>query len=93
MPTETIISLGVAVAALLFTAFSFKRNATHDTESAASERATLNANVSYIRNAIDDIKLDNKAIKKDIDALRVQVVRVEQSVQSAHKRLDDMKKG
>ena len=92
MQTETIISLAVAVAALLFTAFSYKRNATHDTEAGAAERATLNANVSYIRNAIDDIKLENRAIKKDIDALKTQVVRVEQSVESAHKRLDDLKK-
>ena len=92
MQTETIISLAVAIAALLFTAFSYKRNATHDTEAGAAERATLNANVSYIRNAIDDIKLENRAIKKDIDALKTQVVRVEQSVESAHKRLDDLKK-
>ena len=92
MQTETIISLAVAVAALLFTAFSYKRNATHDTEAGAAERATLNANILYIRNAIDDIKLENRGIKKDLDALKTQVVRVEQSVESAHRRLDDMKK-
>ena len=92
MQTETIISLAVAIAALLFTAFSYKRNATHDTEAGAAERATLIANVSYIRNAIDDIKLENRVIKKELDAMKEQVIRLEQEVQSAHKRLDDLKK-
>lgn len=92
MQTETIISLCIALAALLFTAFAYRRNANHDTEAGAAERATLIANVSYIRNAIDDIKLENRVIKKELDAMKEQVIRLEQEVQSAHKRLDDLKK-
>jgi len=91
MPTETIISICIAAAAVIISLMSFRRNETHDTEADATERATMNANILYIRNAIDDIKLEYRAIKKDIDALKTQVVRIEQSVQSAHQRLDDMK--
>lgn len=92
MPVETMISIGIAAVAMIISALSFRRNEEHDTEAGAAERATMNANIMYIRNAIDDIKLEYRAIKKDIDVLKTQVIRVEQSVESAHKRLDDIKK-
>ena len=90
---ETIISLVIAFSALLFTAFSFRRTANKDTSETASQRATMTADIRYIRTSIDDIKVDNRVIKEDIGALQTKVARVEQSVESAHKRIDDMKKG
>jgi len=91
MPTETILSICIAAAAVIISLLGFTRNKTHDTEADATERATMNANILYIRNAVDDIKLEFRAIKREVDALKTQVVRLEQSVQSAHQRLDDMK--
>ena len=91
MPVETIISLVIAFGALLFTALSFKRTETKDTKETATERATMAADVKYIRTSIDDIKVDNRVIKEDIGALQTKVAKVEQSVESAHKRIDDMK--
>ena len=91
MPVETIISLVIAFSALLFTALSFKRTETKDTKETAKERATMAADVKYIRTSIDDIKVDNRVIKEDIGALQTKVAKVEQSVESAHKRIDDMK--
>ena len=91
METGTIISLCIAAIALIFTALSFKRNANHDTSETASERATMTADIKYIRTSIDDIKVDNRVIKADIGDLQKQVARVEQSVESAHKRIDDLK--
>ena len=93
MPTETIISLCVAVCALLFTALSFRRTQNKDTSETASERATMTADIKYIRTSIDDIKVDNRVIKADIGELQTKVAKVEQSVESAHKRIDDLKKG
>lgn len=93
MPTETIISLAVAVCALLFTALSFRRTTNKDTSETASERATMTADIKYIRTSIDDIKVDNRVIKADIGELQTKVAKVEQSVESAHKRIDDLKKG
>lgn len=93
MPVETIISLVIAFSALLFTALSFRRTANKDTSETASERATMTADIRYIRTSIDDIKVDNRVIKEDIGALQTKVARVEQSVENAHKRIDDMKKG
>lgn len=89
MPVETMISIGIALCALIFTALSFRRTSNRDTSETASERATMTADIKYIRTSIDDIKVDNRVIKKDIGDLQTKVAKVEQSVESAHKRLDD----
>ena len=93
MPTETIISLSVAILALFFTALSFRRTSHQDTSAAAIDRATMTADIKYIRNSIDDIKVENRSIQKDVSELKTKVVEIEQSTKSAHKRLDDLKKG
>ena len=93
MPTETVISLAVAIIALLFTAMSFRRTSNQDTSAAAIERATMTADIKYIRNSIDDIKVENRSIQKDVTDLKTKVVEIEASTKSAHKRLDDFMKG
>jgi uncharacterized protein YlxW (UPF0749 family) len=93
MATEAIISIVIAFCALLFTALSFRRTQNQDTSASATERATMTADVRYIRQSIDEIKLENRAIQKDVTDLKTKVVEVEASVKSAHKRLDDMQKG
>ena len=94
MATETIISLVLAGCALLFTAMSFRRTQNQDTSETATQRATMTADIKYIRSSIDEIKIENKVIQKDVSDLKTKVVEIEQSTKSAHKRLDDMiKKG
>lgn len=93
MQTETIITLVLSFCALLFTALSFRRTQNQDTSASATERATMTADVRYIRSSIDEIKLENRAIQKDVTDLKTKVVEVEASVKSAHKRLDDLQKG
>lgn len=90
MQTETIISLVIAGSALLFTALSFRRTSNKDTSETASERATMTADIKYIRDSVDDIKVDNRVIKENIGELQTKVARVEQSVELAHKRIDDL---
>lgn len=92
MPIETIISLVVAVAALLFTAASFKRTQHKDTAENATETATMTADIRYIRSSVDDIKLENKAIQRDIRGMSERLVKVEESTKSAHNRIDELTK-
>ena len=92
MPTETIISLGVAIAALLFTAFSFRRLKFQDTSTSAREIANMTADIRYIRSSVDDIKLEYKAIQRDISEIRERVVAVESSAKQAHHRIDELTK-
>ena len=93
MSTETIISLGVAVCALLFTALSFRRTQFRDNGETATQRAMMTADIKYIRNSIDEIKVENKVIQKDVSDLKTKVVEIEQSTKSAHRRLDDLIRG
>lgn len=93
LPTETIISLVLAFCALLFTALSFRRTQNQDTTASATERATMTANIQYIRQSIDEIKLDNRTIKTDLDELKTKVATIDATAKSAHKRIDDMQKG
>lgn len=89
---EVVLPIAIAFAALCFTALSFRRTETHDTNAMATERANLTADVRYIRSSIDEIKLENRAIRNDLDELKTKVVEIEQSTKSAHKRLDDLRK-
>ena len=91
LSVETIVAIAVPLIALCFTALTFHRNEKHDTSADATERANLSADVRYIRASIDDIKIDNKAIQRDLGELSNKVARVEQSVESAHKRIDELK--
>ena len=88
-----MIALGISACALVFTALSFRRNTNHDTSDIVTQRATITADIRYIRDSIDEIKLENKSIQKDLGELKTKVVEIEASTKSAHKRLDDLKKG
>ena len=92
MPTETIVSLALSGAALLFTAFSFRRTAFKDNGETATQRANLTADVRYIRTSVDEIKVENRIIQKDVSELKSRVATIEAAVDSAHKRIDDMRK-
>jgi len=64
-----------------------------DTEKEAEQRATMTADMKYIRASVDEIRLDNKSIQKDVADLKVKVVEIEQGMKSAHKRIDDLQRG
>lgn len=93
MSVETIVAICVPVIALVFTVITFSKNSKKDTADNAKETANMSADIKYIRTSIDDIKVDNRVIKSDIGDLQMKVARVEQSVESAHKRIDDIKGG
>ena len=68
-------------------------NGRKSTEKEAEQRASLTADVKYIRGSIDEIKVENRVIQKDVGDLKIKVIEVEQGMKSAHKRLDDLQKG
>lgn len=81
----------VSAVSLLLAFLAYKRNDRQDTTADATERATLTADVRYIRSSVDEIKLENRAIKKDVDDLKTKVIEIEASTKSAHRRIDEMK--
>ena len=93
MSIETIVAIAVPLIALCFTALTFRRNERHDTSAEATERATLTADVKYIRSSIDEMKVENRSIQRDVSEISKKVVEIEASAKSAHRRIDDLVKG
>lgn len=50
--------------------------------------AQLKSDVSYIKNGVDDIRLDFKAQEIRVTDLSNAVIRIDESTKSAHKRID-----
>ena len=93
MSIETIVAIFVPLIALAFTAMSFRRTENHDTSATATERATMTADIRYIRSSIDEIKIENRSIQKDVSDMSKKIVEVEASTREAHRRIDEITKG
>lgn len=77
-----------SLAVMIISLITLSRASHRDTGTSANERATMQADIRYIRSAIDDIKLENKGLAKDLRDIDKRLTVVEQSVKSAHHRLD-----
>lgn len=88
----TILISVVSVAFAIYTGTSnLKRNNATDIKKDAVETATINVKLDTISRGVDDIKLEQKTISKDIKELSDRVLVVEQSAKSAHHRIDEIK--
>ena len=81
-----VLSCVMAIVAIITLAKNTKKESDKEIE----QRATMTADLKYIRDSMDTIKVDNRTIQRDVGDLKVKVIEIDQSVKSAHKRLDDM---
>jgi hypothetical protein len=88
---ETWLPIAISCIMAIVAIITLSRNGKKETSDIAAERASLSADVKYIRGSIDEMKLDNRVMQKDVSDLKIKVVEIEQSVKHAHERLD--KKG
>ena len=91
MSPEVWIPIALSCVMAIIAIITLARNSKKDSNENATAQANMSADIKYIRTSIDDIKVDNRVIKADIGELQTKVARVEQSVESAHKRIDDLK--
>jgi septal ring factor EnvC (AmiA/AmiB activator) len=89
---ETWIPIVLSCLTALAAIITLAKNGKKDTAAEAIQRAKMTADIEYIRASIDEIKLENRAIKNEISELKAKVVEIEASTKSAHKRLDDLRK-
>lgn len=75
-----VVPIVIAAIALFYNGMSFRRLATQDTTVSAASQAKMTANVEYIRNAVDEIKLENRAIKKELDDVKERLITAEQKI-------------
>lgn len=90
--TEVIALIGSILALLvsvtvIVTFFSNKKKAGYDE---GRDDGGLRGDVKYVRNGIDDLRLDFKEMSKKYDAQAERLTRVEESCKQAHKRLDEI---
>ncbi|MER2126277.1 hypothetical protein [Solibacillus sp.] len=74
----------------IITIATYSRNRDKDIHSKASEQATINAKLDTINGGVDSLRVDFKVEQKERAALSERVTRVEESVSSAHKRLNKL---
>lgn len=93
MEATVWIPIALSCVMAIIAIITLARNGKKDTQDEAIQRANMTADIKYIRGSIDDIKVENKSMQRDVGDLKVKMVEIEQSVKSAHKRLDDLQKG
>jgi peptidoglycan hydrolase CwlO-like protein len=88
------LTMLISVVSVAFAVYAginnMRRNSTADIKKDAVEMATINVKLDTIGRGVDDIKLEQKTINKDIKDLSNRVLKVEESAKSAHHRIDDI---
>lgn len=86
------IGVIIAISGLLLSFFSYQLNRTKEVKADTSQDAHIKAQLEYISKGVDDIRIEQKASDRRIEALGERITRVEESSKQAHKRLDNMEK-
>ncbi|MFE0506772.1 hypothetical protein ACWF7H_17095 [Peribacillus butanolivorans] len=84
----TCIGLLCTVAGLIIGFFTFSRNRDKDVKGDATESAIIKTKLDNIGQSVDSIRIDFKASDQRWTALSERVIRNEESVKQAHKRID-----
>ena len=84
-----VLSCIMAIVAII----TLAKNTKKDSDKEIIQRATMTADIKYIRDSMDEIRVDNRKIQSDVGDLKIKVIEIERDVRSAHKRLDDMQGG
>lgn len=90
---ETVsIAVLCTVFGVIISYLGFQRNIRADTKSDAKESTAVAVKLDYISKGVDDIRLDIKSTNREVDSLKEKFARHDESLKSAHKRLDKLEK-
>ena len=90
---ETIsIALVCTVVGAIISYATFQRNRGNDIRADTREEAETRTKLDYISKGVDDIRLDIKSTNREVDRLKEQFARHDESLKSAHERLDKIEK-
>jgi peptidoglycan hydrolase CwlO-like protein len=92
---EWLIGFGgaaIALGSFILGLSRHSRESKHEAAQGAAEGATIKKDIEYIKNGIDSIRGDIKAQGEKVDRLSERVTRAEESVKSAHHRIDEILK-
>lgn len=86
---KVLIGIVCGIVGMILGCLTWRRNDKNDTKEEAKENGELRADITYIRNGIEDIRVDMRAQVQRHGELAERVTRVEESVKQAHKRIDE----
>lgn len=89
---EWLIGVIGTLAGFLISYLSFQRTWDKDIKSDAREDGVIETKLDSIGKGVDDIRIDLKANEKQMIRMNEQIIRVDESVKSAHKRIDKIDK-
>ena len=92
--TELVVLIGL-VCTILGATFGYaklRRECDDDIKQDAISDGELKANITYIRQGVEDIKVDLRVQQKRTDELSERVVRIEESAKQAHLRINEIQK-
>ncbi|MDF2586629.1 MAG: hypothetical protein K0S41_470 [Anaerocolumna sp.] len=69
---------------------NIKRNKKNDDQQEASQSAMMMTKLDNIDKGVDDIKKEIAGVKADIKEDRERIIRLEESLKQAHKRIDSL---
>ena len=89
---DVAIGAGSVLFGMLITYLTFMRGRDKEIKTDATENAKVSVKLNHISSGVDDIKLDLKTNERQINRLNTELVKVNESVKSAHKRIDNINK-
>jgi len=88
LDTGAVIAVAAAISGIALGWLGRSRTIRKDTASEASKEATLQTDMAYVKRGIDDMRVDIKLQGQQYNSLAESVIRIDESVKSAHKRID-----
>lgn len=84
------IALACTVIGVVISYSTFQGNKGNDIRADTREEAESRAKLDYIATVVDEIRLNNKARYREVTELKERIIRNEESLKSAHKRIDGL---
>lgn len=82
----------VALVAGICAIFAYFNSRKKEHYQEGSDDSGIRGDIKYMRNSFDDLRLDVKEVARKQDNQGERLTRVEESVKSAHKRIDTIEK-
>lgn len=86
------LSIAIAVGGFIIGALTFYRNREKDVKSDVKEQAVTSVKLDNIGKGVDSIRIDMKTNDKRLAEMSHQLIRIDESTKSAHKRIDGLEK-
>lgn len=87
---ELIIGITCTVGGFVLSYMTFQRRRDQEIASDTKEKTVVSTKLDHISEGVDNIKVEMRANEKYMSRMNEQLIRVDESAKSAHKRLDKL---